>query len=422
MLRREIANNVFFTEIEGNYKRSRLSIYMASPLSRHNLTTTAMLPFVLERGTASLPDVTLLKRRQNALYGANLSTNYYSIGLSRIIEGYIEGVDSSLVACGASISDERIKLLLDVLYDPHVVDGGFDDGWIDIEREKLREAIQSVINDKRDYCAKLLTEAFFDDERALPVDGFEDDLAGIDGKTLYRHYKDFIAGSRLEIIYAGLKQDGLEDMILDKIGRGGFDAKPIKAMTAVTKREEQHIVNTLEVEQDKLALAFTAGRVFDKKDMMTLRVASAIFGAAPTSRLFVNVREKQSLCYYVLSQPNYKAAGGLIVESGVDRKDVERAKSSILKELNKLAKDGPTDTEMEQAKLLFANVLKGVSDSSAALTGYYFSSLMRYNEIVSPEEELEIINGVTAEEVKKVLAEMNLNTSCRITSCKPKTC
>ena len=107
MIRKEIAKGIFLTQAEGSYKKSRLSIYLASPLVRDTLTTTAMLPFVLERGTAKLPDMTLLKRKQNELYGANLSTNYSGYGFARIIEGHINGVDASLLKDGKDIMRDR---------------------------------------------------------------------------------------------------------------------------------------------------------------------------------------------------------------------------------------------------------------------------------------------------------------------------
>lgn len=411
MIRREIAKNVFLTEIEGSYKKSRLSIYMASPLKRSNLTATAILPFILERGTAALPDMTLLKRRQNALYGANLFTGYYSNAFSRIIEGGVEGVDGALIKGVEDISAQRVKLLLDVLYDPYIKDGAFPDELVDIEREKLREVIRSVINDKRDYCSKLLTEAFFEgDERAFPVDGFEKDLDSITGASLYGDYKNIMSNSKLEIIYVGSKFAGLAEVILSEVSSRA--AASVKEITAIPKRDEKAVVEVLEVEQDKLAMAFTTGRVFDKNELVVLRVASALLGAAPTSRLFMNVREKQSLCYSILSQPSYKAGGGLIIECGIDHANAARAKAASIAELENLAQSGPTDKELKEIKLLFGNILSGVYDSSSALGNYIYSTIVRYGEAMMPEQELEIINSVTPDEVKSVLSDMHLNASC----------
>jgi predicted Zn-dependent peptidase len=418
MTRREIAQNVFLTEVEGGYKRSRLSVYMASPLARDNLTATAMLPFVLERGTARFPDMTLLKRRQNVLYGAGLSLGYSINGFARVIEGHIEGVDGSLVP-GEDIPLERTGLLLEALFDPHVADGAFPDAGVDIEREKLREVIRSIINDKREYCARLLLEAFFAlDERALPRDGFEEDLGGIDGAALFKAYGDIVSRSSLEIVYVGTRLGALEEKLLEALERCAPERRPaaIKAVTAVPKGGEQAVARAMEVEQDKLALAFTPGRVLDRRELTALRMASALLGGTPTSRLFMNVREKQSLCYSILSQPSYLAGGGLIIECGVGHADSGRAREAILAELAALAQKGPSEKELAEAKLFFGNILRGVLDNSAALGGYVYSAISRFGEAVAPAQELEMLERVTAAEVMERLGEMNLNASCLLHS------
>lgn len=414
MTRIEIAPNVFLTQAAGNYKRSRLSIFMASPLGRENLTATAMLPFLLERGTASLPDMTLLKRRQDALYGANISTSYATVGCSRVIEGYAEGVDERLLADAHGLAAQRTQLLLDVLFDPFTENGAFREDWMDIEREKLRETICSVINDKREYCAQLLAAAFYDDARGLPVDGFVEDLDAIDGKRLYVVYQDVVRSSSLEILYVGSPNTDLAPTLARRIASLQREAVSVPPVTAVPVREEQVVTRTLDMEQDKLALAFTCGRALQDSEIAVLRVACALLGASPFSRLFLNVREKQSLCYYASAQPMYKAAGGLVIDSGVDHSSAAQAKEAILQELHLLATDGPTETEMEQARLLFQNILRGVSDSSAALSSYLYSNIIRYHRAMRAQEELEMLGAVTAGQVRDLLAEMHLNTTCHL--------
>ena len=412
MTRKEIDKGIFLTQAEGNYKKSRLSIYLASPLVRETLTTTAMLPFVLERGTARLPDMTLLRRKQNELYGANLSTNYSGYGFARIIEGHIDGVDASLLSDGMDIMRQKTELLSDVLFDPYVEERAFPTQSVDIEREKLREVIRSVINDKREYCAKLLFESFFEgDERALPADGYEQDLASIGGAKLYETYAGTTGSSRVEIIYVGSRYDGLEEAILKNIG--SREPAAIKDITAVPKRELKTVTEVMDVEQDKLAMAFTTGRVLDLRELIIQRVASALLGGSPTSRLFMNVREKQSLCYSIGSRPHYKAGGGMVIECGIEHENTARARQAILQELDTLAKEGPTDKELAEIKLLFSNYMGAVYDSSTALAGQMYSTIMLYGDIIAPEKELEYVNSVTAGEVKAMLSEMHLNTiSC----------
>lgn len=415
--RKQIADGIYLTEAEGPYKTDRLAVHAASPLRRDNLTQTAMLPYVLERGTARLPDMTMLKRRLNALYGANLSTNYTMARFSRVLGGYIEGVDGALIKEGAAVSRQRVELLLDVLFDPYTENGAFPAQWVDVEREKLRETIRAVINDKRDYCIKLLTEAFFsDDERSLPTDGFEEDLDGINGANLYGAYTGFISKAAIEVIHVGSRYEGLEGAILKTLSRHDITPQKKKELTVVAKKDEQKIVEIMDVEQDKLALAFTPGRLLGEEDLAVLHVACGVLGASPTSRLFVNVREKQSLCYYVTSQPSYRSGGGIVIDCGIDHKNSGSVRAAILRELDNLCVEGPSETELQQIKLLYRNVLRGVMDSSGALANYFYANIVKYGRPLSPEEELAEIDRVSAEQVRKLLGEMHLNTSCLISA------
>lgn len=412
MNRREIAPGVFLTEVEGSYKKSKLSIYLMSPLRRETVTATAMLPFVLERGTARTPDMTLLKRRQNALYGAALRTGYSNCGFARVTEGHISGVDGSLVA-GEEVSEGRLKLLLEVLFEPDVGPRGFADDGVDIEREKLRDVIRSVIDDKREYCERLLFEALYrGDERALPNDGFEEDLAGIDGAGLHKVYQELISNSRIEIIYVGSRQACLAETILSEIaGRASGEIKPV---TSIPRRPVSEVSRVMKIEQTKLAMAFSPGRLLDPRERTVLRVASALLGGSPTSRLFMNVREKLGLCYSIVSIPAYRMGGGLLIECGVDHAQAARAREAALAELDQLARNAPKAQEMTEIRLLFKNILRGFYDSSEMLGSYIYGTLVRYGEVMTPEQELALIEEVTAEEITALLAEMRLDTVCII--------
>ncbi len=414
MTRKELKKGVFYNEIEGNYKKSVLSVFLASPLKRENLTSTALIPSMLERGTKECPDMTLLKRRLNRLYGANLNVSYSSVGFSRTIECSVEGVDDTLVG-ETGLSSERARLLLDVLFTPAVENEAFNEKWLDVEREKLREVIRAIINEKRDYCLKLLAESFFDlDERGLPNDGYEEDLDGITAQSLYSDYRNLVKGSTVEIIYVGRRCEGLSDMLKNTFSRIEVGGETVKQLAPVPYCDEKATVLSLPVEQDKLALGFTCGRLLSERELAALRLGSSLLGGSATSRLFMNVREKMSLCYYAASRTSFRSGGGIIIDCGIDHKNTDKAREAILNELSTLTKDGPTAKELTEIKLLYKNILSSVRDTSSSLASYCFNSLARYKRIVTPEEELAVIESLTAEEIMSSLALLRLNASCLI--------
>ncbi|MEG0913727.1 MAG: pitrilysin family protein [Oscillospiraceae bacterium] len=416
MIRNEIKSGVNFTAIEGKYKKSRLSVSLISPISRDIITQTALLPYMLERGTEKCPDMTAIKRKLNALYGTDMSTSYASSGFSRLIECVMSGADGSLLEDGEEISAERARLLLDILLDPHMENNCFCEEWIDIEREKLRETINSIINDKATYCFKLLNEEFFKgDERALPPDGFAEDLDKITASDLTEVYRQFISRSEVEIVYVGPDTERFSDIASAAAPRFVSAAAVRKGIVPVAKNSsEVRVIKELDVEQDKLAFAYTTGKVLNRQEHTILRIATALLGGTPTSRLFQNVREKQSLCYSVSASPSFDSGGGMYVECGVEHRNAEHTREAVAHELASLIKNGPRADELEQVKLLYQNVYHGIYDSTASIAKYEFNSIIRFGELTDPQEEFKAIQSVTSEEIIEMLASLTLNCSCQL--------
>lgn len=414
MTRLEIKPGVYFTAIEGGYKKSRLSVALISPLRRQTVTETAVLPYMLERGTRGCPDMTALKRRLCALYGTAMTTSYSTFGFSRVIECVMSGADGSLLPDGEVISGERAQLLLDVLLDPHFEDGAFVKSWLDVEREKQREAINALVNDKMGYCYKLLNEEFFKaDERALPTDGYAQDLDAITPQRLAEVYREITAQSRVEILYVGPDAAGHERIAREAAGRFSLAPAPIRPLEPVPGREKPaDLVIPMEIEQDKLALAYTTGALLDQREQAVLKVACALFGGTATSRLFKNVREKQSLCYAISASQEYESGGGMTVGCGVQHADAARARAAIERELEEFVCKGPTEEEMTQVKLLYRSLLGGLYDNSNSIAKYQFNSILRNGGPVDPAQELSLIESVTAQEAAQMLGRMKLNCSC----------
>ncbi len=415
MTRNQIAPGLFLTAIGGPYKKSRLSAAMIAPLRRETVTETALLPYLLERGTVRYPDVTALKRRLNLLYGTTIDTSYNSFGYARIIECVLQGVDGALVPDGSELTAERAGLLMDVLLRPALENGVFRADWMDIEREKLRDNINSIINDKAAYCFKLLTESFFKgDLRALPRDGFAEDLDAIDGVRLAEAYRETIANASAEILYVGPAPEEAQAKLLDFLGDQAWCERNIPQAPPVTKAEKvTELVTEMDVEQDKLSFAYATGKTLTRRQRQALRVGAALFGGTATSRLFQNVREKQSLCYSISASPSYEASG-MYVECGIEGKNAARTAEAIASELAAFVKDGPTETELAQVKLLYRNMLGGLRDNAGSLAKYEFSSILRYGELTEPEDELAVLESISADEILEVMRALSLNCSSRL--------
>lgn len=417
IIREKIKDGVYFTSAEYAYKRSRLGIYLSFPALRETQTATALLPYMLERGTASCPDKVRLGRRLSSLYGADLKSNYNQYGAARLLSVAISGADAAFLPNGRQIADERAQLLSDLLCDPVIENDTFRDDWIDIEREKLGDTIRSLINDKREYCLRKLTDCLYaGDSRSLAPDGYEQDLFEITGESLYSVYKSILAQCNVEIIYAGNDVKSAYDCALKIADRISTTPIEIVHPGAVKKRQPIEIVEKMNVEQDKLALGFTTGRTLNHEELSALRVGCMLLGGTATSRLFMNVREKQSLCYYVSSSASYESGGGAIIECGVAKENATLARNAIMAELEKLANNGPTEKEMDEMRLTLKNAFRGLTDSASAISSYLQIAIVRDGKLTTPHMMLDELLSISAEQARKALSDLSLFCTCRITS------
>ncbi|MCL2539081.1 MAG: insulinase family protein [Oscillospiraceae bacterium] len=402
MQREEIAKGVFYTAFGGSYKKNRLSIHLNIPLCRENLTETALLPFILERGCELFEDITAIKRRLNMLFGSSLYICAGTTDFARVLSFTVEGVKERYLG-EERVAEGRLDLLLDVLFHPVVEGDGFREDWVDIEREKLRVLILSEINDKRAYCLKKAGELFYqNDPRALPQNGFSEDLDGIDGKRLLEVYKDLTASATVEIIDVGGDGERVKDKLAAAFSKIRRDIKPIGEKRAMAYSEERSGEVVFDVEQDKYALIMTAGRLFTEREHSVLRLANVILGASPTSRLFMNVREKLSLCYYCASRPGYMS-GSYTIDSGVERSNIEKLKTAVLGEIGDMAQGNISEKELAEAQLMLKNTLLSVEDTAEGVSNWYINSLYRLGKAVSPKDEIDIVNSVTAKEIASVM-------------------
>lgn len=405
--RRPIANNVYFTDCGSGWKRVNMNVNLLFPLKREDLTSSALIPYMLERGTRELPDKMAIRRRLLGMYGSSLSTAYSTRWPYRVVSVSVSGPDSAWT--GDKAGDMlKAELLLDVLLDPYLENGAFKGEWVDIEKPKLLDAINSIYSDKRDLCAELLNRAAYSDERALPFDGFAEDLDSITGSSLYEEYRDILRKARVEIFYTGTEAGAVAELCAKRFAGCEFEGiEPVSGAPV-----DNEIVNTerisMDVEQDKLSMLFTTGRNGSLQDYHALRLGSAILGGTAYSRLFNNIREKQSLCYYISSVQTLKPGVGLAVESGMSHENLQKVIDGVSAEIASLGTNGPTAEEMNTAHEVFKNSFASLRDSAGTLMGYYFNRLVRDGFMGEPEDELRDILNTPAEYIADIIGSMRL--------------
>ncbi len=416
MKRENLAPGVFLNTLDAQkFNRCRITIRFQYPACRETATASAVLPLVLERCCADYPDMTLLSRRLAKLYGADLSVDNSTNGANRVLTVSVTGIKDEFALEGEDLTAEYADLVFGVAFRPYLVNGLFDEEAVAIERGKLRQQLQAEVNDKRLYCVRQARRRFFGDSLAgVERDGYLEEADGVTPQLLTQVYEEMLCKASIEVTAIGAKDETVRRLLLAALeGRKRERQAPLPGLF-MPRQQPDHQVETMDMVQAKLCLLFTAGRCTGAQEIAASRLAMALYGGSVTSRLFLNVREKQSLCYYCSSSYT-SVTGCMMVDSGVEPANAQKAEAAILKELAQLC-DGPiTDEEMEDCRRGLLSSLESVEDSLSGLEGWYFAEIARGGPVSTPAQARAALEQVTKEQVRQVLRQFTLSVSYLLT-------
>ncbi len=416
MKRELIAKNVHLTQLPNEkFKRNRLSISFIIPNKREKATMYALLPGLLERAYRDYPDMQLFSRKLNRMYSSQLMVSSSVIGANRCIRFTAQGIKNEYCLEGEDLLLEMCNLLLGVIFRPCLDENGvFISDWLEVEKYKLREEIEGEINDKRGYCVSNARRKFFAGSlNGVERLGYLDEIDGITPQDLYRCYKELLEEAVVEIfITANNPRTTVENLEY----AFSYERKATAAILPVTNMpctEVQTFSEAVDTTQGKLCLLYTTQRLLTEEERYHMLVASALFGGTASSRLFKNVREKQSLCYYCAAGFN-GFTSSMSVDSGVEHKNTQRTIEAVQTELTNLIDGEITRQEINEIKLTIANSLKANYDGLHGLEAWYLNEAVR-GTALTPEQVMELVEKVTAEDIKNVLKLLNLNVIYTIT-------
>lgn len=363
------------------FKTNSISLYLHLPLERDTVTKAALLPRVLKRGTEKYPNLTELSKRTEELYGA-------SVGLGIVKKGDGEAVKFTLTFVSDSFINETVmpqvvELLKEIVLCPKVQNSGFDAVWVKQEKENLKNFIEGIINDKKEYAQARCNEIMFEgDPYGISEYGYVQDLDGIDEKQLYEFYRGLLDNATIDI-FAGGSFDS--EVLVDALKKafsvlgdrcGGY------AKTRLAAREDnimvKNITEPMPTSQSKLVMGFNCGISPVSDEYYAFMLFSCIFGGSPFSKLFNNVRERLSLAYYVFSATD-RQKGYMKISSGIEADKFDAAYAEIMVQLDKMKSGDFTDDEIVSAKKYLATSLGSAKDSLAATENFYMGQILLGN-------------------------------------------
>lgn len=403
-VRKELLSGVWLTAMRSDkFKTGCLSINLLTQLKRETAAFNAVLPFVLRRGTRFHPDMEAIAAELDMLYGTGIEPVVRKIGEIQCIGFYASFPDDKYLPAGSNTFEKTANLTCELLLAPNTKNGLFQSAYVESEKEKLLELIRSRVNEKRSYAHfRLLEQMCCYEDYAVSRFGTEDTAESIYYQKLTKYYHNLISTIPVEIFYCGsMEADRVADILSDALcvmtrGEINYDIGTDIRMNAVEERVRE-FTDEMAVTQGKLVMGFRLGECMEDPDLAAIYVFNAVYGSGVTSKLFMNVREKLSLCYYASSLVDTHK-GLMLVSSGVDFDKVVEAKAEILAQLEAVKSGDITNEELDAAKKSVESDLRACLDSQGELEGFYLANAIDGLEF-SPDELAALVCDVSREDV-----------------------
>ncbi|WP_335338771.1 EF-P 5-aminopentanol modification-associated protein YfmF [Lentibacillus amyloliquefaciens] len=365
----------------------------------------------MQQGTQSYPDRIALQQKLDSLYGALLSMNGTKKGNNHIMTIRLETANQKFISNEAAIMDEAITLFNEVIFNPKREHGIFPQSIVDREKETLKQKINGVADDKMRLAnMRILDEMCKDERYKLHIQGYEEDLETITPDDLYACYQSMLEEDELDIYVSGdIDPDKIEDKLSAVFTRKDVNNRlPHEEEPVDQHKEVRTIIEKQDVQQAKLHFGYRTHISFQNDDYFALHVFNGLFGGFPSSKLFINVREKNSLAYYAASR--FESHKGLLfVFSGIAPNDYEQAREIIEEQMQAMKNGDFTENELADTKQLIINQLLETMDSARGMVELMYQQVVGCAER-PPEKLIEGIKSVSKEDVIRVAEKLELDT------------
>ena len=407
---------VNLTAVQTNkFKSAVLSISLFMPLAKETASVYALVPSVLRRGTENHPDMNSLSAALDDLYGGSIEPLVRKKGETQCLSFVGSFLDDAYTLNGEAILEPAAGMLGELLLKPYLVDGGFEPAYVEGEKANLIDRIRGQINDKRQYSMQKMASAMCEEE-AYGVSrlGNEQSAAALTGQSLWQAYQDLLSQARVELYYCGSAPVKRVKAALTEAFAGlPVNKKRVELTCQVVAEpkceQPRYVEEAVDVAQGKLAMGFrTAGINACDERYPALMVFNAVYGGTTTSKLFMNVREKHSLCYFASSSLE-KLKGVMMVSSGIEFDKYEQARAEILAQLETCRKGEVEQWELVGAIRSIVSALQTTLDGQGRLEDYWLGQAVAGLK-EGPEELARRVEQVTLNDVVEIANQVKLDT------------
>ena len=392
------------------FKHGCLSVQLVRPMRREEAALNALLPAVLLRGCNSCPDLRDITLRLDDLYGAAVGTQVRRVGDYQTTGLYASFIEDRYAMEGDAVLAPMVAFLKELLLDPVREDGAFCSDFVEGEKKNLISTIEAQLNDKRAYAMEqMMRRMCREDTFGLSRLGEKEDVAAITPKALFDHYQNILRTSRIDVFYVG-SAPAAQVAELVKEMLGGIDRNYVNLpeQTGFHTCPGGNYEEQMDVAQGKLCMGFTSPVTIRDEGYVAMQLLNLIFGGGMTSKLFMHIREKLSLCYAIGS--GYHGSKGIIsVSAGIDSSRSQQVQGEVLAQLEACRRGDITQEELNAAKQAMRAGILSTPDAPASIVGYYATAALSGMKMTM-EEYMTAVEQVTVEQVAQCARLLELHT------------
>ena len=411
----EIKKGISLHIIKTNkFKTNLLAVFLSTPLNKDTVTKNALIPAILRRGSKNMKSQDEISMALEEMYGASFDCGIDKIGDDQVLKFYLETINNEFLPENEDVLNDAINILLEVIFNPLIEDNEFNKEYVESEIKNLKQVIEGRKDSKATYAyERCIEEMYKDKPYSLYKYGELQDLENINTKKLYEQYVDLINNCKIDIFISGNIEDNIKDNIINNDNIQKLNAREAvyiinnKESRVKEGKEEKEISESMDINQGKLIIGLD---ILEENDLdkYTALVYNAILGGIPTSKMFQNVREKNSLAYTAASS-FIRQKANVFIKCGIDIENYDKALKIIKEQLEDMKKGEFTDKNIEEAKTNIISTINFIPEEQDTELIYYFSQELSGYEM-GYEEYIEKINNVSKDDIKDLANRIQVNT------------
>ncbi len=394
------------------FKTNLIAIFLSMPITREEVTKNALISAVLRRGSINMPTSLEISKTLEEMYGATFDNGIDKTGDNQILKFYVETInDNYIPQNGENMLKTSIEKLLEIVFNPLIEDGKFNDEYVRQEKENIKRIIESKTDNKAIYANERCIEEMYKNEPfGLYKYGYAEDLESINAESLYKYYQKLIATCKIDIFVSGNVDEKIAQILEENESIKKLKERESNIIFEIPIKEkvkEQEIVEKMDVTQGKIVIGMDLALENTNQKYDTI-VYNAILGGTANSKMFQEVREKASLAYSAGSTYlRYK--GNIFIKCGIEIKNYKKTLEIIRKQLDDMKNGNFTDEDIENAKKSIISGIRSIDDEQDTEITYFFGQELT-NEKVSTEEYIKNIENVSKQAIIKIANSLQINT------------